>query len=209
MEFFYYLLAYLIGSIPFAVIVSKCWFKVDIREHGSKNPGATNTLRVLGKKAGLVVLLGDLLKGSFAAILPVLFHSNADPLYVGFLAVVGHCFPIWSRFRGGKAIATTAGVLLFTNPLLFLVAYTSFILIIAISKYVFFGSLSVGLSLLMTSLLTGDNIVLFSLFFLFLIFLHRSNIKNFLSGKEPKIDDPSIRQEKRIIRGDSKETKNV
>ena len=101
--------SYLIGSIPTALFVGRVFFHIDIREHGSHNPGATNTLRVLGKRAAIAVLLVDVGKGAIAALLPVFFQVDLSPLYPGLVAVIGHCFPIFAGFRGGKAIATTAG----------------------------------------------------------------------------------------------------
>jgi len=188
------LASYLIGSIPTALIVGKLFFGVDIRELGSKNPGATNTLRVLGKKWAVIVLLIDLAKGSLAAYLPIYFQINAEPLYFGLLAVVGHCFPIFAGFRGGKAIATTAGALLITNIPLLAIAYVSFFLVIFLTKYVFFGSISVGLSLLAYSLISPNLKfeLIFIGFSLFLLFLHRSNIRNFILGIEPKINDKNL-----------------
>src|SRR5690554_2085070 len=120
---FLYVSAYLIGSIPTALIVGKIFYRIDIREHGSNNPGATNTVRVLGKRAGLIVLLVDVGKGALATALPFIFNVDIDPLKLGLVAVIGHCFPIFAHFKGGKAIATTAGTLLVANPLMFLVAY--------------------------------------------------------------------------------------
>jgi acyl phosphate:glycerol-3-phosphate acyltransferase len=196
MQMFWSLLlaSYLIGSIPTALIVGKLFFGVDIRELGSKNPGATNTLRVLGKKWAVIVLLIDLAKGSLAAYLPIYFQINAEPLYFGLLAVVGHCFPIFAGFRGGKAIATTAGALLITNIPLLAIAYVSFFLVIFFTKYVFFGSISVGLSLLAYSLISPnlEFELIFIGFSLFLLFLHRSNIRNFILGIEPKINDKNL-----------------
>src|SRR4051794_18086333 len=196
MQMFWSLLlaSYLIGSIPTALIVGKLFFGVDIRELGSKNPGATNTLRVLGKKWAVIVLLIDLAKGSLAAYLPIYFQINAEPLYFGLLAVVGHCFPIFAGFRGGKAIATTAGALLITNIPLLAIAYVSFFLVIFLTKYVFFGSISVGLSLLAYSLISPnlEFELIFLGFSLFLLFLHRSNIRNFILGIEPKINDKNL-----------------
>ncbi|MEH7525935.1 glycerol-3-phosphate 1-O-acyltransferase PlsY, partial [Bacillus sp. JJ1503] len=169
--------AYLIGSIPTALIVGKLAFNIDIREHGSNNPGATNTLRVLGKKAAIIVLLIDVGKGALAAFLPTLAGVETDALLIGLSAVIGHCFPIFAGFRGGKAIATTAGVLLVANIWMFLAAYFAFFFIIFISKYVYYGSLAVGLTLLVYSFFTPgrEHELIFSIFLLFLIFLHRSN----------------------------------
>ncbi|MFE8701332.1 glycerol-3-phosphate 1-O-acyltransferase PlsY [Cytobacillus sp. FJAT-54145] len=192
------LAAYLIGSIPTALIVGKVFFNIDIREHGSNNPGATNSLRVLGKKAAIIVLLVDVGKGAVAASLPLYFQTELEPLHIGLIAVVGHCFPIFANFRGGKAIATTAGVLLVSNLWMLLVAYVTFFAVIFVSKYVFFGSISVGVALLIFSLIEpgNDNELIFSLFLLFLLFLHRTNIKNFLSNNELKINDNRLKDDR-------------
>src|SRR5690625_353522 len=107
------LIAYLLGSIPTGLIVGKIGFKKDIRNYGSGNLGATNTFRVLGIKAGIIVTLGDILKGTLAAVLPILFGAeDVYPLAVGIFAVIGHMFPIFAKFKGGKAVATSAGVIL-------------------------------------------------------------------------------------------------
>ena len=200
MTLFILILAYIIGSIPTALIVGRIFFQIDIREHGSHNPGATNTLRVLGKRAAIAVLLVDVGKGALAALLPVLFQADLSPLYPGLIAVIGHCFPIFAGFRGGKAIATTAGALLVANIWLFLIAYISFFLVIYITKYVFFGSISVGLALFLYAMIDPgyENDLLFFIFLLLLIFLHRSNIRNFIDKKEPKITDKSLAKD-RII----------
>lgn len=198
MNLLVYVAAYLIGSIPTALIVGKFFFKIDIREHGSNNPGTTNTLRVLGKRAAIAVLVVDAGKGILATALPSLLHADVNSLFVGLIAVVGHCFPIFAGFRGGKAIATTAGVLLFVNPWMFLAAYITFFIVIFISKYVFFGSLSVGVALLLYSFFEEgwQNEIIFFLFILLLIFLHRSNIRNFMAGKEPKINDKNLKNDR-------------
>jgi acyl phosphate:glycerol-3-phosphate acyltransferase len=186
--------SYLIGSIPTALIVGKLVFGVDIRDHGSKNPGATNTLRVLGKGSAIIVVLVDIGKGALAAYLPLYFNLDVEPLYFGLLAVVGHCFPIFAGFRGGKAIATTAGTLAVANFPLALIAYVTFFLVIYLSKYVFLGSISVGLSLLIYSYFSSevDFELIFLFFTLFLIYLHRSNIRNLILGIEPKINDKNL-----------------
>ncbi|WP_376767977.1 glycerol-3-phosphate 1-O-acyltransferase PlsY [Neobacillus endophyticus] len=188
------LISYLIGSFPSALIVGKLLYGVDIREHGSKNPGATNTLRVLGKKSGIAVLIMDVSKGSLAAALPQYFHLDAEPLYFGLAAVIGHCFPIFAGFRGGKAIATTAGALLIANLPLFAIAYVSFFFMTIFTRYVFLGSISVGLSMVIYDLFSSklDFELLFFLFFLLLIYLHRSNLRNFVLGIEPKINDKHL-----------------
>lgn len=186
--------AYLIGSIPTALVVGKLAFNIDIRDYGSHNPGATNTFRVLGRKAAIVVLIVDVAKGMLAASLPFMTGQDIEPLYLGLASVVGHCFPIFAGFRGGKAIATTAGVLIIVNFWMSLFVFASFFLVIFLTKYVFLGSISVGFALICYSLfITGDSHgMLFLTFSFFLIFLHRSNIRNFILQIEPKINDKNL-----------------
>ena len=117
------LCAYLIGSIPSALWIGKLFYQTDIRNHGSGNLGGTNTFRVLGKKAGIIVTLMDILKGTAATLLvflPVFNDVTVHALVLGAIAVVGHMFPIFAGFRGGKAVATSAGVILgYAWPLFF------------------------------------------------------------------------------------------
>lgn len=185
------LATYLIGSIPTALWMGKYFFQVDIRNHGSKNPGATNTLRVMGKKAAILVLLIDGGKGMLAASLPLIFNVPVEPLYAGLIAVIGHCFPIFAGFRGGKAIATTAGVLLIADVGMFLAVYLTFFIVIFLTKYVFIGSISVGIAMLIYSFFSPniEEPLIFTAFIILLLFLHRSNIQNFFNGSEPKITD--------------------
>ena len=139
-------------------------------------------------------------KGYLPLYCPIIFQVDLSPLYPGLIAVIGHCFPIFAGFRGGKAIATTAGALLVANIWLFLIAYISFFLVIYITKYVFFGSISVGLALFLYTMIESgnENDLLFFIFLLLLIFLHRSNIRNFIDKKEPKIIDKNLAKD-RII----------
>lgn len=192
------LLAYLIGSIPAAIIIGKIFFDIDIRKHGSFNPGATNSIRVLGKKAGLAVLIFDIGKGALAAALPYLLSQDIDPIYTGLAAVIGHCFPVFAGFRGGKAIATTAGMLIIANPVMFFVVYLTFIAVIWITKYVFFGSISVGITILLYALFDASlqHELIFIIYLLLLIYLHRSNIINFFNQTEPKINDKTVKKDR-------------
>jgi acyl phosphate:glycerol-3-phosphate acyltransferase len=193
-----FFIAYLLGSIPFALIVGKMLFGADIRDFGSGNLGTTNSVRILGKKAGLLVLIGDVSKGAIAAYLPIWLNVDIDPMYVGFSAVFGHCFPIFAGFRGGKAVATTAGVLFILSPPLLVIGLAVFIGMIALTKYVAIGSISIAPVLFLYSLLNG-NMAYAILFFLFIpsmLFLHRSNIRNIRDGTEPKINDRNIKKDK-------------
>lgn len=194
MNIVFFMAAYLLGSIPTALLIGKKFYGIDIREYGSNNPGATNTTVVLGKKAGFIVLLVDVGKGALAASLPFLFQVDIDPLKLGLVAVIGHCFPIFAHFRGGKAIATTAGTLLVAHPFMFLFTYIIFFAIIYLTKYGFIGSISVGFSLFIYSTFEKnlEYQLIFSLFIVLLIYLHRSNIRNFKNNTEPRINDKNI-----------------
>ena len=116
------ILAYLLGSIPSGLWIGKVFFHINLREHGSGNTGTTNTFRILGKKAGIIVFAIDFLKGTLAVLLPTFFGiQGISPMVFGLLAVLGHTFPIFAGFKGGKAVATSAGVLLGFSPILLLI----------------------------------------------------------------------------------------
>ncbi|BBU39588.1 glycerol-3-phosphate acyltransferase [Aeribacillus pallidus] len=186
------ILAYLIGSIPFGLIVGKIGYGIDIREHGSGNLGATNTFRVLGKKAGLFVTVADILKGTLAASLPVLLSGDlhqAWTLIAGMVAAVGHMYPIFAGFRGGKAVATSGGVLLFYSPLLFLSMLAVFFLVLYVSKYVSLSSMVTALYTLVYTIFTGDValMIIVAILATFVFYRHRANIKRIINKTEPKV----------------------
>ncbi|TDL86223.1 glycerol-3-phosphate 1-O-acyltransferase [Vibrio vulnificus] len=182
-------LSYLIGSISFALVVGKLFYKTDIRGYGSGNLGATNTFRVLGKKAGLIVAIADLLKGTFACLLPQIFNSTVNPIICGLLAILGHVFPVFAGFKGGKAVATSTGVLLFLTPLGTLTGFVVFILTLILSKYVSLSSMLAGIAIFIYSLIFEDKVIIaLSLFIsVLVIILHRQNIKRIIKGTENKI----------------------
>src|SRR5690606_22938337 len=142
---FILLVAYLIGSIPSGLIVGKVFYGIDIREHGSGNLGATNSFRTLGKKAGTVVILADILKGTVTIFLPMMFAIDLHSLIPGIFAVIGHMFPIFAKFRGGKAVATSGGILLGYDPILFISLVIVFLISLKISKYVSLSSIIVAI----------------------------------------------------------------
>ncbi|EUJ17251.1 glycerol-3-phosphate 1-O-acyltransferase PlsY [Listeria aquatica] len=186
------LAAYIIGSIPSGLWIGKLFYKKDIREFGSGNLGATNSFRVLGVKAGSVVTVIDILKGSLATLLPFFFLPQLDAhfmLLTGVFAIIGHSFPIFASFRGGKAVATSAGVVLAYAPLLFIAAIVVFLLTLKISKYVSLSSMVAAVAAFIISLFMGDVIliVLITCLALFIIWRHRANIKRIRNGEEPKI----------------------
>ncbi|MED0657913.1 glycerol-3-phosphate 1-O-acyltransferase PlsY [Anoxybacillus ayderensis] len=184
------IIGYLLGSIPFALLVGKIGYGIDIREHGSGNLGGTNTFRVLGVKAGLIVTIADILKGTLAASLPVLFHVDIHPLITGMFAVFGHTYPVFAQFRGGKAVATSGGVLLFYSPVLFMTMLAVFFLILYISKYVSLSSMLTGMYATVYAFIWTDDIplrIVVTLLTLFVFYRHRANIKRILNKTEPKV----------------------
>ncbi|MBC1645268.1 glycerol-3-phosphate 1-O-acyltransferase PlsY [Listeria welshimeri] len=186
------LLAYVIGSIPSGLWIGKIFYKKDIREFGSGNLGATNSFRVLGIKAGSIVTVMDILKGTVATLLPFFFQLHADHhfwLLTGAFAIIGHSFPLFAGFRGGKAVATSAGVILAYAPLLFVAALIIFLLTLKISKYVSLSSMIAALAALLISLFMGDwiLIILIACITLFVVWRHRANITRIRNGEEPKI----------------------
>ncbi|EKZ1205426.1 glycerol-3-phosphate 1-O-acyltransferase PlsY [Listeria monocytogenes] len=186
------LLAYVIGSIPSGLWIGKIFYKNDIREFGSGNLGATNSFRVLGIKAGSIVTVMDILKGTVATLLPFFFQLNVDHhfwLLTGAFAIIGHSFPLFAGFRGGKAVATSAGVILAYAPLLFVAALVVFLVTLKLSKYVSLSSMIGALAALIISLFMGDwiLIVLVACIALFVIWRHRANITRIRNGEEPKI----------------------
>ncbi|CAK20719.1 glycerol-3-phosphate 1-O-acyltransferase PlsY [Listeria welshimeri] len=186
------LLAYVIGSIPSGLWIGKFFYKKDIREFGSGNLGATNSFRVLGIKAGSIVTVMDILKGTVATLLPFFFQLHVDHhfwLLTGAFAIIGHSFPLFAGFRGGKAVATSAGVILAYAPLLFVAALIIFLLTLKISKYVSLSSMIAALAALLISLFMGDwiLIILIACITLFVVWRHRANITRIRNGEEPKI----------------------
>ncbi|MBU7592799.1 glycerol-3-phosphate 1-O-acyltransferase PlsY [Metabacillus halosaccharovorans] len=182
-------LSYLIGSISFALVLGKIFYKTDVRGYGSGNLGATNTFRVLGLKAGLVVAISDLLKGTIACLLPQMLNSTVNPIICGLIAICGHVFPIFAGFKGGKAVATSTGVLLFLTPLGTLNGFIVFVLTLVLTKYVSLSSMLAGIAIFIYSLIFEDKVIIaLSLFIsILVIILHRQNIKRIISGTENKI----------------------
>lgn len=137
------ILAYLLGSIPAGLWIGQLFYKTNLREHGSGNTGTTNTFRILGKKAGIATFAFDFFKGTVACLLPALFHvEGVSPLLLGLLAVVGHTFPIFAGFKGGKAVATSAGVLLAYSPVFFLYMGAVFTVVLYLTSMISFSSVT-------------------------------------------------------------------
>ncbi|MGF2615977.1 glycerol-3-phosphate 1-O-acyltransferase PlsY [Rossellomorea vietnamensis] len=182
-------LAYLLGSIPSGLIIGKAFFGKDIREHGSGNLGGTNSFRTLGIKAGMVVTIMDILKGTAAVLLPLLFDSELHMLIAGVAAVIGHMYPVFANFRGGKAVATSGGVLLGYVPILFVLLLLVFFLCLFLTKYVSLSSILVAIFAFIYSLFTGDIplIIVIGALSFFVVYRHRANISRIINKTEPRI----------------------
>ncbi|NPD45007.1 glycerol-3-phosphate 1-O-acyltransferase PlsY [Lentimicrobium sp. L6] len=193
------IISYLLGSIPTSVWVGKWFYKTDVREHGSGNAGATNTIRVLGYYAGIPVLLFDMAKAWFPvwAVVNLLVWHNLtfDLVYIqigfGLAAVLGHVFPIYIGFKGGKGVATLAGMALGLFPLAFLFSLFTFVLVIAITRYVSLGSMLAAVVFPLVLIFISDQqsfplIALGVFASIFIIFTHRVNLKKLLNGTENK-----------------------
>lgn len=192
------ILSYLIGAIPNGYVIGKVIFKKDIREFGSGNTGATNSFRVLGKPAGFIVTFLDIFKGFITVFFPLWFPVHAQGpistffthgLIVGIFAIIGHVYPIYLKFKGGKAVATSAGVVLGVNPILLLILAVIFFGILYLTKYVSLSSIIAAISCVIGSLIIHDYILFGMSAFvsIILIFRHRSNIVRIFKGEEPKI----------------------
>ena len=184
-------MAYLLGSIPSGLWIGRKFFQIDIRQHGSGNLGATNSFRILGKKAGTIVLLMDLLKGSISVLLLKQMDLHGiSPLIIALFAVMGHTYPLFANFKGGKAVATFAGVILAYQPVLFLIGLGIFILTLAISKMVSFTSmLTISIGVLLSLYFQDMVLTTIALFAdIFIIYRHRTNIQRILNGTEAKVD---------------------
>ncbi len=188
------LVAYLIGAIPFSVILGKGIKGIDVREHGSGNPGGTNSLRFLGIKVGTLVIIGDVSKGAIIIVLMKLgvFGDVGEllhPLAYGFAAAFGHSYSVFIKFKGGKAVGTSGGAILAFNPWIALVSLTIFLLGLKITKYVSLASTSYAFGLIIISLILWDFEMLFfaALIALLILYRHRGNYRNIRNKVEPKI----------------------
>ena len=188
------LVAYLLGSIPSGLWIGQYFFQKDIRQFGSGNLGSTNAFRVLGKKAGSVVLFCDVFKGFLAMILAmtVFKQDSLSPLWIASFAVIGHTFPLFASFKGGKAVATFAGMILAYQPLLLLYGLLIFLALLAITRMVSLTAMVTITAGVLLSLLFNDwTLTAFALAIdIFIIYRHRSNIQRILNGTENKVPMP-------------------
>lgn len=183
------IVAYLLGSIPSGVWIGKAFFQTDIREHGSGNSGTTNTYRILGKWAGTIVLVMDIAKGTIAALLPIWFGLTIHPMIIGLFAIIGHVYPIFAKFKGGKAVATTAGVALGAQPLFVLVMILLFGIILYTSSMVSLASVLTFIVAALTAFITGDWMftLIVWLAMILVVVRHKENIARIRKGEENKV----------------------
>ena len=203
-------LSYLVGSIPASVWIGQALYGIDVRQHGSGNAGATNAFRVLGWKAGLLATLVDLGKGLFAAGVIATIRLDSLPtevgvweastvvrLAAGILAVVGHMFPIWAGFRGGKGVNTAAGMLLALTPISMYITLGVFVLVLISFRYVSLASLTAVVAFPSTiavrkyvfgiESLDASLLIFSAALAAVIIVAHRSNIKRLLNGTESRV----------------------
>lgn len=192
-EIFLLILAYLIGSIPMAVWFSKFFFKMDIREKGSKNAGATNIGRVLGFKYGIIILILDILK-AFVACKLILLTDIKYPsteyynflILLGIAAIIGHILPVFANFNGGKGVATYLGVLLAFNETTLLIFVIVFVILFVLFRYVSLGSIVASLSFPIFVILSHSLMLYPFILPIIIIITHQKNIERLLNGVEKK-----------------------
>jgi glycerol-3-phosphate acyltransferase PlsY len=208
------ILAYLIGSIPTSLIVSRSQFNIDIRDYGSGNAGATNTFRVLGSRWGTFVMIMDMLKGLIAVKLALLlpyyieneFERTNFQIGLGLAAVLGHIFPIWAEFRGGKGVATLFGLIIAISPWTALSCIGVFLLVLYLTRFVSLSSIlaSLAFPVFILIVFNVDNIAyrIFAIAVALLVILtHQKNIGRLLSGSESKVPIFKNRDKRRAKRG--------
>ena len=196
-----FVMAYLLGSLPTSVWLGQAYFGVDVRDFGSGNAGATNTFRVLGRKAGIIVMLVDILKGWTATSLALLLYlMNVIPfddllmykLLFGILSVVGHIFPVYVGFKGGKGVATLLGMVLAIHTEAALLCMVIFFVVLLTSKYVSLGSMIAALAfpiLLLLPRFSPDDpmmIVFGFVMFAIVVITHQKNIVRLINGEESR-----------------------
>ena len=199
-EFLLIILAYLIGSIPTSVWVSKQFFDIDIREYGSGNAGATNTFRVLGSKWGSFVMLVDVIKGVVATSLYLLLphyltnelHQTNFMLGLGIASILGHIFPIWANFKGGKGVATLLGMAVAIQPIVAVCCIGVFLIVLFLTRFVSLSSILAGIAFMVFILFVFNEQPTFYRIFavmvaLMVVLTHQKNIGRILNGTESKV----------------------
>lgn len=204
------IISYLIGSIPTALIISKKYFDIDIREYGSGNMGATNTFRVLGSRFGTIVMIADILKGVIAVALynffPHYLHNELDRtnfmIGLGLAAVAGHIFPVWANFRGGKGVATLFGMVLAIQPVVAGSCVAVFLAVLYLTRYISLSSILAGLALPICVLwIYNEKEVFYRVFAVavagLIILTHQKNISRLIKGNESRVPILKYRDRKK------------
>lgn len=213
-EFLLIILAYLLGSIPTSLIISRTQFNIDIRDYGSGNAGATNTFRVLGSRWGSIVMFLDVLKGILAVKLALLLPFYIDNEFartnfqigLGLAAVLGHIFPVWADFRGGKGVATLFGLIIAISPFTALGCVGVFLIVLFLTRFVSLSSILASMAfpvfILVIFNVENDAYRIFAIAVALLVVLtHQKNIGRLLSGSENKVPIFKNRDRKRMRRG--------
>ncbi|OGS22061.1 MAG: acyl-phosphate glycerol 3-phosphate acyltransferase [Elusimicrobia bacterium RIFOXYA2_FULL_39_19] len=184
-------ISYLLGSIPFAYIFARMIKGIDIRQHGSGNPGATNVFRTVGKTAGIIVFILDMLKGFMAVfIVNALFHNNYFNLISALSAIAGHTWTVWLSFKGGKGVATSAGVVIMLVPVSAVIGLSAFFICLFITRYVSISSMLASILVATSTWYFTDSLPLkiaITLLALLIIYRHKTNISRLINKQEPKI----------------------
>lgn len=184
-----FIIGYLLGSIPSGVWIGKLLYKTDIREFGSKNSGTTNTFRVLGKNAGIIVFLMDMLKGAVPAWIAIYLNTPIHPIWFGLAAILGHIYPIFARFKGGKAVATGAGVGFALYPIFVLFQLIVWLIVLYLSSMVSLASMITFFIAFLSSFFLSDLIFSIALFIILAVVVirHKTNIIRIKNGTENKV----------------------
>ncbi len=193
-------LAYLIGSIPTALWIGRSTHGVDIREHGSKNAGATNTFRILGRKCGWIVLTIDVLKGLAASSLPLIFAEDYSKnelllfqISTSLVCIIGHIFPLFAQFRGGKGVASALGIIIGLNPVSACISVVIFLVVFLVSRYVSLGAIITSITYPFVSFFIVKEesslmIIFTTLLGLLVVLAHWKNIRRLMNGAESKMN---------------------
>ena len=196
------IIGYLFGSIPTAVWIGRFYYNIDVRQHGSKNAGATNTFRVLGKKPGIIVLVIDVLKGIIASMFPILFIDLHEMSYAflislrlvsSIFSMIGHVLPLFAGFKGGKGVATSLGVLIGLQPFAALICFSIFLLVFISSKFVSLGAIISAITYPFIVYFVDPNVLFHEMVFTVIlssavVFTHRKNIFRLIKGEENKLN---------------------
>lgn len=208
-----FVIAYLLGSIPFGLLVGKFFKKTDIRQFGSGSIGATNVVRVIDRKCGAIVLFLDALKGILAVLIARFYfglYGDLIPVTAGAIAVLGHMFPVWLKFKGGKGVATTIGVLFALDWRLAVVLLLVWGIIFKLSKIsALAGLLSIMVATLLSTFISSFEVMtMCTVLCVLIVAKHKDNIARMIKGKENKFDSSTKKDSKKTKKAVNKKTKS-